>query len=139
MAEETNLGKTLGNILGGLTGSTTPMLGRLIELARKMVSGILDRVVGALSSVLLGPVFKRVMDGLDGLLNSLSPLIRRIVDFLEPFTDLASPLLTALFPRIKTAYMIYNPLMDGLDRIAAPLGRVLRSFVEGADPSIFEV
>jgi uncharacterized membrane protein required for colicin V production len=115
------------------------MLGRLIELARKMVSGILDRVVGALSSVLLGPVFKRVMDGLDGLLNSLSPLIRRIVDFLEPFTDLASPLLTALIPRIKTAYMIYNPLMDGLDRIAAPLGRVLRSFVERADPSIFEV
>ena len=145
--DKEGIGGIFGGLLGGLTTATAPMLTAILKsvssgvlgLATKMLPNLLNTVMDVLGDniqFIAGAAFQVTMGLLDALLGLFSPLIKIAVDFLEPFTELVNPLLKALLPIVEP---IYNALLEILAPITEPMSDWLVTFVERADPSIFDV
>jgi phage-related protein len=132
---ETNI----GGILGGLIGTTAPMMTGLIksilspEMIKSvvgMIPDVLGTVVDAISSIDLGEIVSSTMGAilplamklLDPLLNMLGPIIEKVLDMLSPVIEIVGPLLAAVGPIFDALKKIVGPIIEALTKGLGALG-----------------
>jgi hypothetical protein len=128
------IGGFLGNVLGGLTGATVPVIAGVLkstlttdflELLIRALPDILDPIFSAVASVDLRKIFPSI---------SLATVINRAVwmtlSLLDPLIELLDPLLDALFDVLHPVVEVVEPLLEGIGEIMESLDRMLKPLYE---------
>ena len=130
---KTDIGKILGDVMGGMIGITAPMMTGMIksllspgmiESVVKMIPDLLGAVVEAISlidigellSSTLGAILPVAMKLLDSLLDILGPMIEALLDMLTPVLEIVGPLLGAIGPLMESLKKIVGPMIGALSK-----------------------
>ena len=121
----------LDDILGGLIGTTAPMMTgmirsmlspAMIKSVTGMIPDLLGAVVEAISSIDLGEILSSTLGAilpigmklLDPLLDILGPIIEALLDMLTPVLEIVGPLLEAIGPLMESLKNIVGPMIGAL-------------------------
>jgi len=125
-------GKTnIGDILGGMMGTTAPMVTGLIKSMLSpgmiksvtgMIPDLLGTVVDAVSSIdigellssTIGAILPVAMKLLDPLLDILGPIIEAVLDMLTPVLEIVGSLLETVGPIFDALTKVIGPMIGAL-------------------------